>query len=90
MFPKAFVIHVKVMAKGRITIPKAVRDVLGVSSGDQVTFLVEGDTVRMVNSAVYSMQTLQQEMAGEAEHTGLTAEDDVMVFIKELRNKSFD
>ena len=59
--PKTFVIHVKVMAKGRITIPKAVRDVLGVSSGDQVTFIVEGNAVRMVNSAVYSMQTLQWE-----------------------------
>ena len=59
--PKTFVIHVKVMAKGRITIPKAVRDVLGMSSGDQVTFIVEGNTVRMVNSAVYSTQTLQRE-----------------------------
>lgn len=61
ILPKAFIIHAKIMAKGRITIPKAIRDVLGVSSGDQVTFLVEGDTVRMVNSAVYSMQTLQWE-----------------------------
>ena len=59
--PKTFVIHVKVMAKGRITIPKAVRDALGVSSGDQVTFVVNVDTVHMVNSAVYSMQTLQRE-----------------------------
>ena len=61
MLPKAFDIHVKVMANGRITIPKAGRDVLGVSSGDQVTFIVEGNAVRMVNSAVYSMQTLQWE-----------------------------
>ena len=58
MLPKAFVIHVKVMANGRITIPKAVRDVLGVSSGDQVTFIVEGNTARIVNSAVNSMKTL--------------------------------
>ena len=61
MLPKAFDSHVKGMANGRITIPKAVRDVLGVSSGDQVTFIVEGNAVRMVNSAVYSMQTLQWE-----------------------------
>ena len=61
-----FVANAKVMAKGQITIPKAVRDVLGVTSGDWVTFIVEGNTVRMVNSAVYSKQLLQQEMAGEA------------------------
>ena len=61
MFPKAFVIHVKVMAKGQITIPKEVRHILGVSSGDQITFIVNGDTVHMVNSSVYSMQILQLE-----------------------------
>lgn len=59
--PKTFVIHVKVMAKGRITIPKEVRHILGVSSGDQITFIVNGDTVHMVNSSVYSMQMLQLE-----------------------------
>ena len=78
MSANAFVDNAKVMAKGQITIPKDVRDVLGVSNGDRVTFIVEGNTVRMVNSAVYAMQMLQQEMAGEAQRTGLTSEDDVM------------
>ena len=72
-----FMDNAKVMAKGQITIPKDVRDVLGVSSGDRVTFIVEGPTVRMVNSAVYAMQMLQQDMAGEAARAGLTSEDDV-------------
>ena len=65
----AFVDNAKVMAKGQITIPKDVRDVLGVSNGDRVTFIVEGNTVRIVNSAVYAMQVLQREMAGEAERS---------------------
>ena len=87
MLANAFVDNAKVMAKGQITIPKDVRDVLGVSNGDRVTFIVEGNTVRIVNSAVYAMQVLQQEMAGEAERTGLTSEDDVMALVKELRNE---
>ena len=87
MLAKAFVDNAKVMAKGQVTIPKDVRDVLGVASGDRVTFVVEGNNVRIVNSAVYAMQMLQQEMAGEAERTGLTSEDDVMVLVKELRNE---
>ena len=62
MLAKAFVDNAKVMAKGQVTIPKDVRDVLGVASGDRVTFVVEGNTVRLVNSAVYAMQMLQQEM----------------------------
>ena len=86
----AFVDNAKVMAKGQITLPKDIRDVLGVSNGDRVTFIVEGNTVRMVNSDVYAMQVLQQEMAGEAERTGLTAEDDVRTLVKELRNEVGD
>lgn len=77
----------KVMAKGQITIPKDVRDALGVSNGDRVTFIVEGNTVRIVNSAVYAMQVLQQEMAGEAERAGLTSEDTVVALVKEARKK---
>ena len=82
-----FMDNAKVMAKGQITIPKDVRDVLGVSSGDRVTFIVEGPTVRMVNSAVYAMQMLQQDMAGEAARAGLTSEYDVNALIREMRSE---
>lgn len=87
MAANMFVDNAKVMAKGQVTIPKDVRDVLGVSSGDRITFIVEGNTVRLVNSAVYAMQILQQEMAGEAERTGLTTEDDIIELVKEMRSK---
>ena len=87
MLAKAFVDNAKVMAKGQVTIPKDVRDVLGVASGDRVTFVVEGNNVRIVNSAVYAMQMLQQEMVNDAERTGLTSEDDVMALVKELRSE---
>ena len=83
----AFVDNAKVMAKGQITIPKDVREILGVSNGDRVSFVVEGNTVRLVNSAVYAMQVLQNEMRGEAERTGLTSEEDVMALVKELRDE---
>ncbi len=82
-----FVDNAKVMAKGQVTIPKDIRDILGVASGDRITFIVEGNTVRIVNSAVYAMQVFQQEMAGETERTGLISEDDIMQFVRELRNE---
>ncbi len=87
MQTNTFIDNAKVMAKGQITIPKDVRDVLGVSNGDRVTFIVEGGTVRIVNSAVYAMQMLQKEMTGEAKRVGLRSEDDVMALVKELRNE---
>ena len=86
MIAKAFIDNAKVMSKGQVTIPKDVREVLGVSSGDRVSFIVEGNTVRIVNSAVYAMQVLQGEMAGEAERTGLISDDDVMALVKEMRD----
>lgn len=89
MLANTFVDNAKVMAKGQVTIPKDIRKVLGVASGDRITFIVEGNTVRIVNSAVYAMQVLQKEMAGEAERTGLTSDDDVMALVKELRNEDF-
>ncbi len=87
MRSNAFVDNAKVMAKGQITIPKEIREVLGVSSGDRVSFVVEGNTVRLVNSAVYAMQVLQSEMRGEAERTGLTSDEDVMALVREMRDE---
>jgi antitoxin PrlF len=87
MSAAAFVDNAKVMAKGQVTIPKDVREVLGVASGDRISFIVEGGTVRIVNSAIYAMQMLQKDMAGEAERTGLTSDDDVTALVKNLRNE---
>lgn len=82
----SFVDNAKVMSKGQVTIPKDVRSVLGVSAGDRVTFVVEGNSVRMVNSAVYAMQFLQSQMIGEAQAADLTSDEDVMNLVKEVRS----
>ena len=82
-----FVDNTKVMAKGQVTIPKDVREVLGVTSGDRISFIVEGKSVCIVNSAIYAMQLLQSEMAGEAERTGLTSDEDVMALVRALRDE---
>lgn len=87
MDANVFVDNAKVMAKGQVTIPKDVREVLGVTSGDRVSFIVEKNTVRIVNSAVYAMQVLQQEMENDAEQAGLHSEEDVMALVKELRDE---
>ena len=87
MLTGTFADSAKVMAKGQITIPKDVREVLGVESGDRVTFIVESGTVRLVNSAVYAMQMLRLEMAGEAERSGLDSDEAVAALVKELRDE---
>lgn len=75
----------KVTANGQITIPKDIREILGVTSGDCITFIADSNSVRMVNSAIYAMQVLQSEMTGEAKCSGLCSEDDVAALVAELR-----
>lgn len=87
MMTNMLVDNAKVMAKGQVTIPKDIREVLGVTNGDRITFIVEGNTVRIVNAAVYAMQVLRAEMAGDAERIGLTSDEDVMALVKELRDE---
>ena len=37
-----------ITAKGQTTLPKAVREALGVSPGDRVRYVVDGDVVRLL------------------------------------------
>lgn len=83
-----FIDNAKVMAKGQVTIPKDVREILGVSSGDRITFIVENGSVRVINSTIYAMQLLQVQMDGEAEAAGITSDEDVMNLVKEVRAES--
>jgi len=82
-----FVENAKVMAKGQVTIPKDVREALGVGTGDRVTFLVDGSNVRIINSALYAMEILQNQMAGEAQKAGLKNDEDVIALVKNLRSE---
>ena len=83
----AFVNDARVMAKGQVTIPKNVREALGVESGDRVTFIVNGNQVRVVNSAVYALMRLQAQMEDEGEKVGLFTEEDVANWITRSRRE---
>lgn len=85
--PDTFIDNAKVMAKGQVTIPKDVRNVLGLDHGSRVTFIVEKGSVRMVNSAVYAMQVLQNEMLGEAQRAGLISEEAINAMVTEIRSE---
>ena len=69
MASTVFVNDAKVMSKGQVTIPKNVRAALGIDTGDRVTFVVEGNNVRVINSAVYALMQFQEQMKRSEEHT---------------------
>ena len=82
-----FVNDAKVMSKGQVTIPKNVREALGIDVGDRVTFIVDGIDIRIMNSAVYALKRLQKQMKGEAAKAGFTTEDDIAEWITKSRRE---
>lgn len=80
----------RVMAKGQVTIPKNVRSALGIESGDRVTFIVEGNNVKVVNSAVYAMMRFQEQMKGEAKNAGFMSEEEIAEWITQSRREDND
>ena len=90
MMNQTFIDNAKVMAKGQVTIPKDIREILGVSCGDRITFVVENGCVRLFNSAVYAMQILQAQMEGEAENTDLSTDEAIMDLVKDVRAESVE
>lgn len=81
--PGAFIDHARVATRGRVTIPKDIRGVLGIENTGSVGFVVEADTVRLVNPAVYAMQLLRKEMAREER----LSEDEAVELAKAARRR---
>ena len=50
----------KVMAKGQVTIPKRIRDLLNLENGDYVTFVVNKDRVEIQNSNVFIEENIKK------------------------------
>jgi len=82
-----FVNDARVMSKGQVTIPKNVREALGINTGDRVTFIVEGNSVRVVNSAVYALMRLQEQMKGEAALADFQSEEEIAEWITKSRRE---
>lgn len=87
MLANSFVDSARVMSKGQVTIPKDVREVLGIGPGSRVGFIVENGSVRIVNSLSFAMSNLQKEMKGAADATGLTTDEAVAEMVKEVRKE---
>lgn len=79
--------NAKVMAKGQITLPKDIREALGIQTGDRVTLIQKDNQVILMNSAVYAMKMFQAAMKGEAEKAGLHSDEDVIDMVMQMRTE---
>jgi AbrB family looped-hinge helix DNA binding protein len=81
----------KVMAKGQITLPKEIRESLGVGTGDRVVLISTGNHQAIImNAGSYAMKVFQDGMKGEAEKAGLNSDEDVVNMIMEMRREAHD
>jgi AbrB family looped-hinge helix DNA binding protein len=75
------------MSKGQITLPKDIRERIGVGAGDRVALICEDDKVILMNAAVYAMRALQKGMEGKWEKAGIYSDDDITDLVMEVRNE---
>lgn len=54
--------NVPVMPQGQITLPKDVRIALGIGTGNRITFIIEDNQVRIINSMVVSLDQLSNKL----------------------------
>ena len=77
----------KITSKGQITIPIAIRKLLGLKDGDKVLFVQEGNKIVMMNASINALLEAQKEFIGVAENLHLKTEDDVVDMIKDIRKE---
>ena len=79
--------NAKIMPKGQITIPKDIRHALGVETGDKVTMIYRDGQVIMLNSAIYAMQYLQENLKDKWGGAQIDSDEDVMGIVAEVRKE---
>lgn len=75
----------KVTSKGQVTIPVAIRKMLGIREGDKLLFVEEGEKVVLMNASTNALLKAQEAFKGVAEELGIKDEQDVAKLVKEIR-----
>jgi AbrB family looped-hinge helix DNA binding protein len=78
----------KLTSKGQITIPKQIRNKLKLKEGDKVFFIEEKGKIYFQNSSQIALVEFQDEMKGQAVKSKFNSEEDVVSYIKNLRQDS--
>ena len=80
----------KVTSKGQITIPVAIRNLLGIQEGDKVLFVEDEGRVVLMNASTNALLRAQKAFEGVAEELGIKDEQDVVALVKEIRAERGD
>ena len=76
----------KISANGQITVPAEIRRLLGLKSGDKISFFQNPNGEVVINNASsQAIYKAQKAFEGVAEQMGVYNEDDVQSLVDEVR-----
>lgn len=78
----------KLTSKGQITIPKEIREKLRLREGDKVFFVEEKGKIYFENASQVALKRIQDQVKNDPAKTNFSNEEDVISYIKALRNES--
>ena len=80
----------KVTSKGQITIPIAIRKLLGIKDGDKLLFVEKPEGIVLMNPTMMALENMGRAFSGEGERLGLENDDDVVAMVKEIRKENWE
>ena len=80
----------KITSKGQITIPIAIRKLLGLKAGDKILFIQDGDYKVTMMKAAQPLFEAQETFKDVAEKAEMQNEEDVAHIVKERKQKQIE
>lgn len=65
----------RISAKGQVTIPKPIRQLLKLNEGDRVAFIEEDGKVIITKASLLALRDIQESLSKEAEEKGISEQD---------------
>jgi AbrB family looped-hinge helix DNA binding protein len=76
----------KVISRGRITLPKELRDAHNIQDGDTILLADAGDRILIMQDEKWQVDRIANKLAADFRKEGITFED-VLEVIKRIRSK---
>ena len=80
----------KVTSKGQVTIPIAIRKLLGIKDGDKLLFVEKPEGVVIMNPTMMALERVGNAFQSDAENLGLADETEIVAMIKDMRREKWE
>ena len=77
----------KLSSKGQVTIPISIRQALKLRTGDKIVIQEENGRFYFDNASLVAFKRIEQEFVGEAERAGFSSEEDMLDYMKSIRQE---